>query len=111
MSIVGGGSTCIAMSTFFLIRAYARRFGEDDLSAFLLFRLASSVIVAFFTLGLPIALQRTVAYLRSDPSRASSAAIVGVSIGVLSIAGACTVCAAFAVPLATLMEYPTAARL
>ena len=100
-----------SLSTFALIRAYARRFGADDCSAFLLFRLAQAVIVAFFTLGMPVALQRTVAFLSNTPARAGAAALVGLAMGVLSVACACAVAAIFATPLAKLMDYGNAVEL
>ena len=68
--LVGVGNVVATLCTIVTLRIYADRFGPSDISAVLIFRLYGSLLVACAALGMPIALQRTVAFLGATPSRA-----------------------------------------
>jgi O-antigen/teichoic acid export membrane protein len=60
---------------------------------------------------MPIALQRTVAYLGSTPSRAASAALSGLAIAGVSLAVGCSASAVFADSIARFLDHPGATDL
>ena len=109
--LVSSGSLLIAACTLVVTRAYTQRYGAFDLSAVLIFRLYGSLLLACTALGMPIALQRNVAYLRSDPTRAAGAALAGLPIAAASLAAGCSVSAFFAEPIARFLEHPAATDL
>ena len=109
--LVSSGSLLIAACTLVVTRAYTQRYGAFDLSAVLIFRLYGSLLLACAALGMPIALQRTVAYLRSYPTRAAGAVLAGLPIAAASLAAGCSVSAFFAEPIARFLEHPAATDL
>jgi O-antigen/teichoic acid export membrane protein len=109
--LVSAGSLLIAGFTLLVTRAYTQRYGGLDLSAVLLFRLYGSLLLACAALGLPIALQRTVAYLGSKPDRAAGAALTGLVLAGASLAAGCAVSVVFAEPIARLLDHPGAEHL
>ena len=109
--LVCGGSLLIAACTLLVTRAYTQRYGAFDLAAVLIFRLYGSLLLACAALGMPIALQRTVAYLRSNASRAAGAALAGLVIAAASLAVGCSISAFFAESIAQLLDHPAATDL
>jgi O-antigen/teichoic acid export membrane protein len=108
---VSAGSIVIAACTLLVTRAYTQRYGAFDLSAVLIFRLYGSLLLACAALGMPIALQRTVAYLGSTPNRAASATLSGLAIAGVSLAAGCSANAIFAESIARLLDHPAATEL
>jgi O-antigen/teichoic acid export membrane protein len=90
-------------------RIYADRYGAADLSAILIFRLYGSVLLGVFSLGMPIALQRNVAFLEVTPRRAATAALVGLGIGAASFGFACLLSSLFSSKIASFLHNPAAA--
>ena len=109
--LVSSGSLLIAGFTLLVTRSYTQRYGSLDLSAVLLFRLYGSLLLACAALGLPIALQRTVAYLGSKPDRAAGAALTGLVLAGASLAAGCSVSVVFAESIARLLDHPGAEHL
>ena len=109
--LVGAGSLLIAACTLLVTRAYTQRYGAFDLSAVLIFRLYGSLLLACAALGMPIALQRTVAYLGSNPGRAAGAALAGLVIAGASLAVGCSVSAVLADSIAQLLDHRAATDL
>jgi O-antigen/teichoic acid export membrane protein len=109
--LVSVGSLLIAACTLLVTRAYTQRYGAFDLSAVLIFRLYGSLLLACAGLGMPIALQRTVAYLNSNPSRAAGAALAGLVIAATSLGVGCSISAFFAESIARLLNHPAATDL
>ena len=109
--LVGAGTLAVTACTVLVMRCYIQRYGAFDLSAVLVFRLYGSLLLACSALGMPIALQRTVAYLSSRPERAASAAMAGLVIAGVSLAAACSVSAVFAESIARLLDNPRATQL
>jgi O-antigen/teichoic acid export membrane protein len=109
--LVGAGSLAITACTVLVMRVYTQRYGALDLSAVLMFRLYGSLLLAGAALGMPIALQRTVAYLGSNPGRAAAAALAGLIIAGAGLAAGCSVSAMFAAPIARFLDHPEAASL
>jgi len=109
--LVGAGSLATAVCSLVVIRLYADLYGASESSAVLIFRLYGSLLLACGALGMPIALQRTVAYLGLTPSRAGTAAIAGLGIAVGSLGLACAASAAFAGAIAQFLDHPTATEL
>ncbi|HKS28650.1 MAG TPA: hypothetical protein VJS44_12560 [Pyrinomonadaceae bacterium] len=101
----------VTVLTIWVTRLYADRFGSDDLSAVLIFRIYSSVLLAVSALGMPIAVQRTTAYLMATPGRAGTSAVVGLAIGLTSIGAACLACTLAAPVIASFLKYPEASSL
>jgi O-antigen/teichoic acid export membrane protein len=106
--LVSAGSLLIAGFTLLVTRIYTERYGSLDLSAVLLFRLYGSLLLACAALGLPIALQRTVAYLGAKPERAAGAALSGLVLAGASLAVGCSLSVIFAESIARLLDHPGA---
>jgi O-antigen/teichoic acid export membrane protein len=106
--LVTAGSLLISAFTFLVTRAYTQRYGAFDLSAVLIFRLYGSLLLACAALGLPIALQRTVAYLGPRPDRAAAAALTGLILAGVSLGVGCSVSAVFAESIARMLDHPGA---
>jgi len=104
--VLGLGTISVTVASIWLTRIYATHFGAAELSAALLFRLYSSALVAFSSLGMPIAVQRTVAYLGTDEKRAATTAVTGTLIGVGAISIAAAACSAMAPLIARLLDHP-----
>jgi O-antigen/teichoic acid export membrane protein len=111
LMIVASATLFVAAATFVATRIYADRFGVEAVSALLVFRLGGSVLVAIATLGMPIALQRTVAFYDREQPRAASAAMIGLIIGGLCLGMACAAAGWFAQRLAAVMHHPGSERL
>jgi O-antigen/teichoic acid export membrane protein len=109
--ILGLGTISVTCANILLTRIYAKQFGPEELSAALLFRLYSSALVALSSLGMPIAIQRTVAYLGNDQRRAATTAITGTVIGLTVISVAAIACSALAPSIARLLDHAGAASL
>jgi O-antigen/teichoic acid export membrane protein len=109
--LVGMGSLAITACTVLVMRIYTQRYGALDLSAVLMFRLYGSLLLAGAALGMPIALQRTVAYLGSNPGRAAAAALAGLVMAGASLAAGCLLSAVFAESIARFLDHPEAASL
>jgi len=103
-ALVAAGTLAVSACTVLVMRTYTQRYGAFDLSAVLVFRLYGSLLLACAALGMPIALQRTVAYLSSRPERAASAAVAGLVIAGVSLAATCSVSAIFAEWIARLLD-------
>jgi O-antigen/teichoic acid export membrane protein len=104
--LLGLGSLAATGLTVAVTRIYSFRYGAADLSAILIFRIYGSVLVGLFGLGMPIALQRNVAYLAATSSRAATAALVGLGIGTGSFGAACIVSARFSSEIAAYLRHP-----
>jgi O-antigen/teichoic acid export membrane protein len=109
--LVGMGGLAITACTLLVTRIYTHRYGALDVSAFLMFRLYGSLLLACTALGIPIALQRTVAYLGSNPSRAAAAALSGLIIAGTSLAVGCSLSVMFAGSIAEVLDHPGATSL
>jgi O-antigen/teichoic acid export membrane protein len=109
--LVSVGSLLIAVCTLVVTRVYTQRYGAFDLSAVLIFRLYGSLLLACAALGMPIALQRTVAYLGSNQSRAAAAALAGLVIAGTTLAVGCLVSAVFAESIAQFLNHRAATDL
>jgi O-antigen/teichoic acid export membrane protein len=109
MVILGLGTAIVTGLTLVVTRIYADRYGAADLSAILIFRLYGSVLLGVFGLGMPIALQRNVAFLEITPRRAATAALVGLAIGTGSFGLACLVSSLFSSNIASFLNNPAAA--
>jgi O-antigen/teichoic acid export membrane protein len=109
--LVGAGSLIITACTVLVTRIYTQRYGAFDLSAVLIFRLYGSLLLACAALGMPIALQRTVAFLGSAPGRAAGAALSGLVIAGTGLAVACSISAVFAESIAQFLDHPGAMHL
>src|SRR5205823_6076724 len=94
-----------ALCTLIVLRIYADRFGPLDTSAVLIFRLYGSLLIACAALGMPIALQRTVAFLGATPTRSGTAALTGLAVAIGSLGFACLASSAFAGPIARLLDH------
>lgn len=103
--VLGLGTISVTLASIWLTRIYATHFGAAELSAALLFRLYSSALVAFSSLGMPIAVQRTVAYLGADQKRAATSAVTGTVIGMSAISVAAIACSAMAPLIARLLDH------
>jgi O-antigen/teichoic acid export membrane protein len=111
MVILGLGTAAVTGLTLVVTRIYADRYGAADLSAILIFRLYGSVLLGVFTLGMPIALQRNVAFLNITPRRAAIAALVGLGIGTGSFGLACLASSLFSSNIASFLRNPAAASI
>jgi O-antigen/teichoic acid export membrane protein len=109
MLILGVGTAAVTGLTFIVTRIYADRYGAADLSAILIFRLYGSVLLGVFALGMPIALQRNVAFLETTPRRGATAALVGLGIGTGSFGLACLVSSLFSSHIASFLHNTDAA--
>lgn len=109
MLLLGLGTITVTGLTVVATRIYADRYGAADLSAILIFRLYGSVLLGVFGLGMPIAVQRNVAYCAATPGRAGTTALVGLGIGMGSFGIACLVSAMFASRIASLLGNAAAA--
>jgi O-antigen/teichoic acid export membrane protein len=109
MVLLGLGTISVTALTLVVTRIYADRYGAGALSAILIFRLYGSVLLGVFGLGMPIALQRNVAFLAVTPRRAASAALVGLGIGMGSFGLACLVSSLFSSNIASFLQNPAAA--
>jgi O-antigen/teichoic acid export membrane protein len=109
MVILGLGTAAVTGLTLVVTRIYADRYGAADLSAILIFRLYGSVLLGVFGLGMPIALQRNVAFLEVTPRRAATVALVGLAIGTASFGLACLVSSLFSSNIAAFLHNPAAA--
>jgi O-antigen/teichoic acid export membrane protein len=109
MVILGLGTAAVTGLTLVVTRIYADRYGVADLSAILIFRLYGSVLLGVFSLGMPIALQRNVAFLEITPRRAATAALVGLGIGTGSFGLACLVSSLFSANIGSFLHNPAAA--
>jgi O-antigen/teichoic acid export membrane protein len=107
--ILGCGTAAVTGLTLIVTRIYADRYGAADLSAILIFRLYGSVLLGIFGLGMPIALQRNVAFLEVTPRRAATAALAGLAIGTGSFGLACLVSSLFSPNIAAFLHNPGAA--
>jgi O-antigen/teichoic acid export membrane protein len=108
MVILGLGTAIVTGLTLVVTRIYADRYGAAALSAILIFRLYGSVLLGIFSLGMPIALQRNVAFLEITPHRAATAALVGLAIGTGSFGLACLVSSLFSSNIASFLNNPAA---
>src|SRR5271155_4995132 len=106
MTVLGLGTAAVTGLTLLVTRMYADRYGAANLSAVLIFRLYGSVLVGVFGLGMPIALQRNVAFLAATPRRARTAALVGLGIGMGSFGAACLVSALLSSTIAGFLGNP-----
>jgi len=106
MMVLVLGTLTVTGLTFFSTRLYASRYGAADLSAILIFRIYGSVLVGLFGLGMPIALQRNVAYLAGTAHRAGTAALVGLGIGTGSFGAACAASAFFSERISAVLRHP-----
>jgi O-antigen/teichoic acid export membrane protein len=109
--LLGLGTITVTGLILLVTRMYADRYGAADLSAILIFRLYGSVLFGVFGLGMPIALQRNVAFLGASTRGAGAAAMVGLGIGLGSFGIACLVSAWFSPQLASFLGNPDAAAL
>ena len=109
MLLLGLGTITVTGLTVVATRIYADRYGAADFSAILIFRLYGSVLLGVFGLGMPIAVQRNVAYCAATPGRAGTTALVGLGIGMGSFGIACLVSAMFASRIASLLGNAAAA--
>lgn len=111
VAIVFLGTLAVSLITLLVLRLYAHRYAQDDVAAYLIFRLYSTLIIAAGSFGMPIAIQRTVAFLGATPRRAGTAALTGIVIGMSGVAVLCAVLALLREPVARLLEHPAAASL
>ena len=109
--VVVSGTLGVAALTLLATRMYAQRYGVEAVSAVLLFRLFGSALTALMTLAMPISLQRSVAFLLSQPRRAASAALAGLGIGAGMMASGCVLAASFAERVARYTGYADGAEL
>ncbi len=109
MFLLGLGTVTVTGLTLLVTRMYADRYGAANLSAILIFRLYGSVLIGVFGLGMPIALQRNVAFLAVSPRRAKTAALVGLGIGIGSFGAACLVSALLSSTIAAFLGNPSTA--
>ena len=109
--LVGVGGLIITASTVLVTRIYIQRYGALDLAAVLIFRLYGSLLLACAALGMPIALQRTVAFLGAVPGRAAGATLAGLVIAGTGLAAGCSISAAFAESIAHFLDHPGATHL
>ncbi|MFN7946768.1 MAG: hypothetical protein U0Z53_15560 [Blastocatellia bacterium] len=109
--LTGIGTVSVAVLTVIATRIYAERFGADELSSVLVFRLAGSVLLAFSAFGMPVSVQRNVAFLISTPRRAGTSALAGIGLGTGGVGLACAICTLFAPEIARLFGHVSAAAL
>lgn len=105
MVVLGLGMLSVTALTLLVTRMYADRYGSENLSAVLIFRLYGSVLLGIFALGMPIALQRNVAFLGAASRSAGTSALAGLSIGMGSFGIACLVSALFSERIAAFLEH------
>src|SRR5271170_745183 len=106
MLVLGAGTLAVTGLTIAVTRIYSLRYGPADLSAVLIFRIYGSVLLGLFGLGMPIALQRNVAFLAGTPRRAGTAALLGLGIGMGSFGAACVVSGLLSREIASFMKHP-----
>ena len=88
VAVMGISTFSVAVLTFVTIRIYASHFVPAEISALLIYRLYSSVVIALSSLGMPIAVQRSIAFLHAQPRRAATAAAAGLVMCMLGVGGA-----------------------
>src|SRR5271168_3240806 len=88
--VVGSGSLAIILLNLVFTRICAVRFGPIVLSEILVFRTYGMFLTALGTLGMPISLQRNVAFFHKEPERANTTAWLGLGIGTFLLAIICT---------------------
>jgi O-antigen/teichoic acid export membrane protein len=106
MLVLGLGTLAVTGLTIVVTRIYSLRYGPEDLSAVLIFRIYGSVLLGLFGLGMPIALQRNVAYLAGTARHAGKVALLGLGIGTGSFGAACIVSALFSSSIASFLQHP-----
>ncbi|MGA8220686.1 MAG: hypothetical protein WB780_03460 [Candidatus Acidiferrales bacterium] len=106
MMILGAGTLAVTGLTIVVTRIYSLRYGPENLSAVLIFRIYGSVLLGLFGLGMPIALQRNVAFLAGTSRHAGKVALLGLGIGTGSFGAACIVSALFSAKIATYLQHP-----
>jgi O-antigen/teichoic acid export membrane protein len=106
MLVLGTGTLAVTGLTIVVTRIYSIRYGPADLSAVLIFRIYGSVLLGLFGLGMPIALQRNVAFLAGTSGRAGTVALLGLGIGTGSFGAACIVSALFSSEIASFLQHP-----
>lgn len=111
VAMVALGNLVVAATVLLVTRIYAHRYSQDEISAYLIFRLYGSLVVALGTLGMPIAVQRTVAFLGSTSQRAGRAALLGIGMGLTGLALFSGGLAFFSHPIANYLKHPAAADL
>lgn len=111
MLILGLGMVLNSGLTMVLMRVYSDRYGQAELSAFMLLRVWCTFILGVSSLGMPIALQRTVAFLSAAPGRAGTAALVGLAIGTAGVGCVSAASALMAPWVAVYLDYPPAGPL
>lgn len=109
--IVTLGSIVAVALSFFVTRIYADRYDSGDVSAFLIFRLYSTLLIALSGLGLPVAIQRYVAYYGEEPKRAATISVVGLGIALTSVALCASISAMLSDQVAGSLDAPTVASL
>lgn len=106
VAVMGISTFTVAVLTFIVTRIYAQHFAPDQISSLLIYRLYSSVVIALSSLGMPIAVQRSIAFLHTEPRRAATAATVGVLLSVAGVGGAAILLVAYAAQAVRLLGRP-----
>jgi O-antigen/teichoic acid export membrane protein len=88
VAVMGISTFSVAVMTFITIRIYALHFAPAEISTLLIYRLYSSVVLALSSLGMPIAVQRSIAFLHAQPRRAATSAVAGIVMGSVGVGGA-----------------------
>jgi O-antigen/teichoic acid export membrane protein len=111
MLIVLGATVLMPTCTFLGTRLYSLHFKVEEVSALLIFRIASSVLLAIGTLGMPIALQRSIAFHYQSARFKADLAMAGSILATVGLAAVAAICILFAPSIAGRMGHPEAAGL
>jgi O-antigen/teichoic acid export membrane protein len=111
LMVAAGGTLTVALLTFLSTKIYAQQFGAEQVSAVLIFRICASFLMGMASLGMPIAIQRTVALRHQDDRSSASLAVAGVITGSASLGIVCAISTLFAPWLANATHHAEAATL
>ena len=109
--VVMSATLLVPVCTFAATKIYSSWFGAEAVSAVLVFRLGSSLLLAAGSLGMPIALQRTIAFHHRDERQGAGFAVTGLWMAAALMAVACALAIVFAPAIARSMERSQAADL